>query len=247
MLYESEYLGVLNIPDEGYLMHHGIKGQKWYRRRFQNEDGTLTAAGKARYGEGTSLDDGRSGGNSKKSIGIGARKKAGEAKKAITDAANARKAKSRVINGVKAEYYNKRAEKYKKVMMVAGGIAVGTLAARYTAKHISNLKDSQLRKTIDKISAQNISDYQSVKERIAKGGSLGQISAMNYRTRAGERLGRINALDAQRKAINDEYTRVSDTYRKIGTAARNVGVLSGALYLSSKHKSKKARKKATKR
>lgn len=30
------------------LYHHGIKGQKWYVRRFQNEDGTLTDAGKRR-------------------------------------------------------------------------------------------------------------------------------------------------------------------------------------------------------
>lgn len=33
-----------------YLSHHGIKGQKWGIRRFQNEDGTLTALGKDRYG-----------------------------------------------------------------------------------------------------------------------------------------------------------------------------------------------------
>ena len=31
------------------LYHHGIKGQRWGVRRFQNEDGSLTAAGKARY------------------------------------------------------------------------------------------------------------------------------------------------------------------------------------------------------
>lgn len=31
------------------LYHHGIKGQKWGRRRFQNSDGTLTKEGKARY------------------------------------------------------------------------------------------------------------------------------------------------------------------------------------------------------
>ena len=31
------------------LTHHGIKGQKWGVRRFQNEDGTLTNAGKKRY------------------------------------------------------------------------------------------------------------------------------------------------------------------------------------------------------
>ena len=34
-----------------YLMHYGIKDQKWYRRRFQNKDGSLTPAGKRRYGE----------------------------------------------------------------------------------------------------------------------------------------------------------------------------------------------------
>lgn len=32
------------------LYHHGIKGQKWGVRRFQNEDGTLTSEGKKRYG-----------------------------------------------------------------------------------------------------------------------------------------------------------------------------------------------------
>lgn len=31
-----------------YLAHHGIKGQQWGVRRFQNEDGTLTAEGRAR-------------------------------------------------------------------------------------------------------------------------------------------------------------------------------------------------------
>ena len=33
---------------ETYLAHHGILGMKWGIRRYQNEDGTLTEAGKAR-------------------------------------------------------------------------------------------------------------------------------------------------------------------------------------------------------
>lgn len=31
------------------LYHHGVKGMKWGVRRYQNKDGTLTAAGKKRY------------------------------------------------------------------------------------------------------------------------------------------------------------------------------------------------------
>ena len=32
-----------------YLAHHGVKGQKWGIRRYQNADGSLTEAGKKRY------------------------------------------------------------------------------------------------------------------------------------------------------------------------------------------------------
>ena len=37
------------LPYSDELYHHGIKGQKWGIRRFQNADGTLTTAGRARY------------------------------------------------------------------------------------------------------------------------------------------------------------------------------------------------------
>ena len=42
------YVGSLAYDSE-YLAHHGIKGQKWGIRRFQNPDGSLTPAGKERY------------------------------------------------------------------------------------------------------------------------------------------------------------------------------------------------------
>ena len=36
---------------QGELYHHGIKGQRWGIRRFQNKDGSLTPAGRRRYDE----------------------------------------------------------------------------------------------------------------------------------------------------------------------------------------------------
>lgn len=39
----------VRLPDEMY--HHGIKGQKWGQRHFQNLDGSLTPAGRERYGQ----------------------------------------------------------------------------------------------------------------------------------------------------------------------------------------------------
>ena len=38
--------------EEEYLAHHGVKNQRWGVRRFQNYDGSLTAAGKLRYSVG---------------------------------------------------------------------------------------------------------------------------------------------------------------------------------------------------
>ena len=37
------------MADGVYIKHHGIKGQKWGVRRFQNKDGSLTNAGERRY------------------------------------------------------------------------------------------------------------------------------------------------------------------------------------------------------
>ena len=42
--------------EKNYLAHHGIKGQKWGVRRYQNTDGTLTEEGLRRYSNYSSKD-----------------------------------------------------------------------------------------------------------------------------------------------------------------------------------------------
>ena len=39
------------INDDGELIHWGIKGMQWGRRRYQNKDGSLTPAGRKRYND----------------------------------------------------------------------------------------------------------------------------------------------------------------------------------------------------
>ena len=45
------------IVNGAELCHWGIKGMKWGVRRYQNKDGTLTAAGRKHYGEGNAGED----------------------------------------------------------------------------------------------------------------------------------------------------------------------------------------------
>lgn len=55
---------------EATLSHHGILGQKWGVRRYQNKDGTWTSDGKKRYGDDVQ-ETLKTQSNTKKKVAIG--------------------------------------------------------------------------------------------------------------------------------------------------------------------------------
>lgn len=52
----SRYYNDFSDSHSEALEHHGILGQKWGVRRYVNEDGTLTAEGRKKYGSGQKMN-----------------------------------------------------------------------------------------------------------------------------------------------------------------------------------------------
>lgn len=59
LLFLAKAVNELNETYQDELAHYGIAGMKWGIRRYQNPDGTLTEAGKKRYGTVENLEAGR--------------------------------------------------------------------------------------------------------------------------------------------------------------------------------------------
>lgn len=84
-----------NDFESNYLAHFGIKDMKWYQRRFQNPDGTLTEEGRRRYGIGPAREKGKETEKSqKKGLITSLKEKTAEKKKAKQQKANLEKARA---------------------------------------------------------------------------------------------------------------------------------------------------------
>ena len=117
--------------EEEYLAHHGTKGQRWGVRRFQNSDGSLTAAGKLRYSVG----------NGGRSIGkkVDPKSAAKLKKRKVKEAAKLERLK--IKESAKNEKYKEKLERKKSHMT--------------NKEYVKTLSDDELRKINNRDIAEN--------------------------------------------------------------------------------------------
>ena len=140
---------------QGELYHHGIKGQKWGVRRFQNKDGSLTPAGKKRYDE---PNEGR------KSKGYRVERKSEINKTPKNQTLSDEERKRRIRRNV----------------MIGAGAAAAALVAIGAMRYVSNNKKMDLAKGVQEIGFRKmIGEELSGKDTIIKKGTKFQrISSM---------------------------------------------------------------------
>lgn len=127
----------INCYPSDELYHHGIKGQKWGVRRFQNADGTLTSEGRSRYsGSGNSSSGGGVRGAASRATGAVKNKWNGlsdKQKKIIKGAAITAAVALAAYGGYrlsKNETFRAGAAKVGGALKKAGGTAVGKIGTK---------------------------------------------------------------------------------------------------------------------
>ena len=119
---------------EVYLAHHGILGQKWGVRRYQNKDGSLTAEGKKRYAIGEDGQIRKLSSSERRAIQARDAKRKASLEKARQIKIDKEKAKAAV-----EEHEKKKAE------------AISTGDADKIAKYFSEMSDTEIKVALARI------------------------------------------------------------------------------------------------
>lgn len=127
-------------PDQIY--HHGILGQKWGVRRFQNADGTLTAAGKQHYG---SSGGSKSSSGETKNTSSGSKKTSGESNKGLSDK------QKKVLKVGAAATATALAVVGTAYLVKSGKASAAVKAGKKAAKEVSKETLSKGKKVVDKV------------------------------------------------------------------------------------------------
>lgn len=173
--------------ERDYLAHHGIKGMKWGVRRYQNEDGTLTGAGKSRYNDGD--------GGFKFGEHAGSSNSSGSNNLRVSRSAKADKANTK---STKMTPDRKKALA-KKIAIGVGVTAVAAAAAYVTSKHLKSKATSLIDQSANKKISQMMREYDFRQKHLDDAG-VRNIQRMDFNVRANHVLKKANS---QRSAVNN--------------------------------------------
>lgn len=197
------------------LYHHGIKGQKWGVRRYQNADGSLTSAGKRRY----EVEDARS--NLRKE-----RMKLRDAQNAATVSGNLKAFAGVTGVGIKRiQNYQEKSKYHDK------NLAQLRKASENYKKADQKLAIAKAEQKVEKHRGDEKKEFKTYRKQMQKYGIRGSARDVQTNDKA---TALYNHIKTQKgKAYADRVER-SVQNRAIAQLAVGTAVFAGSLYLQSK-------------
>lgn len=247
------YVGAMPVGD--HLEHHGIKGMRWGQRRFQNDDGSLTALGRARYGVSNAYGRVRSRVNTARND----IRRAGGVKASAKVSTNVIKRKAKKAGTDTKNFY----QKHKKAIKIGAGVAAAAGAAYLGYKY-----RKQIGAAAKRLGGKT---FPAGTKRAQLLSSMKYKSAMGKMNRAAARTGQANlnrmfdeAASAGRKArigqqINSAFAGMNvgkvrgsvkaknafkNAGRVVGSAAKSAGKATGSTVRSVGYHARRAGAKA---